>query len=109
MTQLRMYSDQRGASAVYESGFSWLAALCPPVWYLQQHLYGLALVSLVECTAVQALLALSSLSQTWQWILYILHLAANGFVARPIQRWLLERGGWFVTAEEPMRAPKAQA
>jgi Protein of unknown function (DUF2628) len=109
MSQLRMYSDQRGASSIYESGFSWLAALCPPVWFLQQHLYGLALVSLVECTAVQALLARSSLSQTWQWSLYILHLAAMGFVASPVQRWWLGRRGWFVTAEEPLRAPKTQA
>jgi hypothetical protein len=104
-----MYSHQRGASAIFESGFSWLAALCPPAWYLQQHLYGLALVSLVECTAVQALLPHVGLSQTWYWILVILHLAANGFVASPIQRWWLERRGWSVTAEEPQLSPKARA
>jgi hypothetical protein len=104
-----MYSDQRGASAIFESGFSWLAALFPAAWYLRHHLYGLALASLVECIAVQALLPNLGLSETWYWILTILHLAANGFAASPIQRWWLERRGWSVTAEEPHLPPKAQA
>jgi len=108
MSRLRLYSDQHGACAVHENGFSWLAALSPPIWALQQHLYGLALGSLVELTAVGALLALSPLPFVWQGVLYVLHQAALGFLASPLQRWLLERRGWIVTAEEPLPAPGAR-
>ena len=108
MSRLWLYSDRHGACAVHENGFAWLAALSPPIWALQQHLYGLALVSLVELTAVGALLALSPLPYVWQCVLYMLHLAAIGFLASPLQRWLLERRGWFVTAEEQQPAPNAE-
>lgn len=108
MSRLRLYSDPHGACSIHESGFSWLAALSLPIWALQQHLYGLALVSLVEVTAAGAVLALSKLADEWQLVLYVLLLIVNGFIASPLQRWLLERRGWHVTAEEPPLTPKAQ-
>ena len=108
MSRLRLSSDQHGACAVHENGFTWLAALSPPIWALRQHLYGLALASLVEVTAVGAVLAISPLPFGWQCVLYVLHEAALGFLASPLQRWLLERRGWVVTAEEPQTATGAR-
>ena len=108
MGRLRLYSDQRGACSIHESGFSWVAALLLPAWALQQRLYGLALVSLVEVVGVSALIARSGLPETWQIPLLVLLLTVNGFLASPLQRWLLQRRGWFVTAEEPLPSPKAQ-
>jgi hypothetical protein len=102
MTRLRLYVDERGRLAMNDAGFSWLAALSPPLWALQRRLYVLAVVALVIGAAVNV--ALPSGAQA---IAFVLQFVAVGALANRLHRAYLERSGWRVTAEEPAPRPPA--
>lgn len=109
MGRLSLYTDDRGTCAMHESGFSWLAAISPPLWALRRRLYGLAAASLLLTLAVGVA------ATQWQWptgiqtLLYGLMFGLDGALANRLHRWLLERGGWTVTAREPAARPGAAA
>jgi hypothetical protein len=97
MGQQRIYMNDRGDCVISDRGFSWFAALFPPIWALQRRLYLLALVLFLAGGAVN-FLPLSTISQT---VVIVAQIAIWGSLANRVHRWLLERRGWRVTAEEP--------
>ena len=95
MKRLRLYVDDRGRLAMNEAGFSWLAAISPPLWALQRHLYVLAVVALAIGGAVNVWLGSGA-----QAIAFLVQVAF-GALANRLHRAYLERSGWRLTAEEP--------
>ncbi len=108
MGRLRLYADARGATAMHESGFSWLAAFSLPAWALQRRLYGVAAASLLYGLGLGLVAHLWQLDANVQATLYGLNFLASGFLAARLQRWMLSRRGFIVTAEEPMPVAKGK-
>lgn len=96
MGRQRLYVNDRGDCVVQDSGFSWLAAFATPIWALQKRLYLLALLMF----AVNGALSYYA-DPTTQFVLYVVQFALFGWLANRVHRWLLDRRGWRVTAEEP--------
>ena len=92
---------------MHESGFSWLAAISLPAWALQRRLYRLAALSLLLGLGLGLLANQLQWSEGTQLGLYGLNFLASGLLAGRLQRWLLQRQGWVLTAEEPLPVSKA--
>lgn len=97
MGRQRIYMNDRGDCVISDSGFSWFAALFSPIWALHRRLYLLAFVLILAGGAIN-FLPLSTISQT---VVIVAQIAICGSLANRVHRWLLERRGWRVTAEEP--------
>lgn len=97
MGRQRIYMNDRGDCVVNDSGFSWFAALFSPIWALHRRLYLLALVLILAGGAMNFL----PLTPALQIVLIVAQILICGFLANRLHRWLLERRGWRVTAEEP--------
>jgi hypothetical protein len=106
MGRLRLYAHPDGRTTVHESGFSWTAALLPPFWALQRGLRALAALLFV----FGALPGLLRLSELLPWYgsgaLLVLLPLGYGWLAAPLHTWWLRRGGWVLTAEEPLPGPR---
>jgi hypothetical protein len=105
--QLRIYMHPSGEGAMHRSGFSWTAALAFPFWALTKRLYKttvawfgcLLVVGLlpprilfrVQDDRVRGLAMLACMAAYW---------LLCGFFAGRWHRHVLERRGFFVSAEE---------
>ena len=105
MGRLSLYADAQGRTALHESGFSWMAAFSLPVWALQRQQRLLAVVILVVQLGLGMVVAQLGLAEGTQLALFVLNVLANGFLAAPLQAWLLRRRGWVRSAEEPPPRP----
>jgi hypothetical protein len=103
MGRLRLYVDARGRLTMNEAGFSWLAAISPPLWALQRRLYALAVVAIGLSAAISV-----GLGGGAQSIAFVLQFVAFGALANPLHRAYLERRGWRLTAEEPAALPQGR-
>jgi hypothetical protein len=101
MGRLRLYVNAHGRCALYQSGFSWLAAVSLPVWALQRRLRVLAAIALILGLGIELVVQWLALSGSGKLALVALQFALSGSLANPLHRMLLERSGWYVTAEEP--------
>ena len=99
MGRLRLYVDERGRSAMHQSGFSWLAGIALVLWALRKRLYILAALSLVYGVGYN--LVVAQLSPGLQLAALAIQFSLIGALANPLHRWILERRGWQLTAEEP--------
>ncbi len=96
MGRQRIYVNERGDCVVNDTGFSWFAALASPVWALQRRLYLVALA-----LAVMGVATTSYANATMQLVVGLAQVVLFGSLGNRVHRWLLERRGWRVTAEEP--------
>jgi hypothetical protein len=109
MAKLAIYMNEAGNSVLHRTGFSWVAAMFPPLWALQHRLYKTCVATLV----IYILLILmigpvpKDLSPAGPWIAWIpwflIQVLGVGFGANPYHRLLLERSGYFMTSAEPRR------
>ena len=67
-----------------------------PVWALQRRLYLVALA-----LAVMGVATTSYANATMQLVVGLAQVVLFGSLGNRVHRWLLERRGWRVTAEEP--------
>jgi hypothetical protein len=95
MARQRLYVNDRGDCVISDSGFSWFAAIASPVWALHRRLYLLAVI------VVAAGFLGNVAGQVTQWGLVAAQIVLLGSLGNRVHRWLLERRGWRVTAEEP--------
>ncbi|HJW52687.1 MAG TPA: DUF2628 domain-containing protein [Burkholderiaceae bacterium] len=102
MGRQRIYVSERGDCVVNDTGFSWFAALVSPVWALQRRLYLVALALFVMGVATSYYA-----DTTTQLVVAVAQVALFGSLANRVHRWLLERRGWRVTAEEPVQGSGA--
>jgi len=96
MGRQRLYVNDRGDCVLQDTGFSWFAAIALPIWALHKRLYLLALVMFVVSGTLNYYA-----DQTTQFVLFVVQFVLFGWLANRVHRWLLERRGWRVTAEEP--------
>jgi hypothetical protein len=94
MARQRLYVHDRGDCVVSDGGFSWFAALASPIWALHRRLYLLAVI-----LAIASVIS-NVVGQTGQWGMAAAQVLLLGSQGNRLHRWLLERRGWRVTAEE---------
>lgn len=58
MAKLAIYVNEAGESVLHRGGFSWLAAIVPPIWALQHRLYKTFIATFVVGTLVNPTIAL---------------------------------------------------
>lgn len=102
MGRLRLYAHPDGRIALHESGFSWLAAFMPPIWALQRGLRAMAAVVGVIGTLPGLLGLLDWLPWFGSLVLALALPLCYGWMAAPLHAWWLHRGGWVLTAQEPL-------
>jgi hypothetical protein len=98
--------NEAGDSVLNRTGFSWMAAIFPPIWAFQRRLYKTSVAALVVGIVVSHVNALLPNGAPWialqiGWILF--QVLGAGFGANPYHRVVLERSGYFVTSAEPAR------
>lgn len=98
MSRLSLYVNDEGRTVLHYSGFSFLAGMVPVVWALHRRLYGIAALTLVYGIAYNYLVA--GLTLGVQSAVYAVQVAVLGGLANRLHAYLLERGGWIVTARE---------
>ena len=106
MAKLAIYMNEAGQSALHRTGFSWMAAIVPPIWALQHHLYKTCVATFVISTLVNPTIALvpdgpPRTAVQIGWALF--QLLGAGFGANLYHRIVLERSGYFMTSAEPRR------
>jgi len=106
MATLAIYMNEAGDSVLHRTGFSWMAAIFPPIWALQHRLYKTFVAAIVVGAVVTHVSALMPNGAPWVglqigWILF--QLLGAGFGANLYHRAVLERSGYFMTSAEPVR------
>lgn len=91
-----LYVNDRGDCVVHDNGFSWFAAIAMPIWALHKRLYLFAVIMVVVGGTINLYA-----DQDTQLVLFVVQFVLYGWLANRVHRWLLERRGWRVTAEEP--------
>lgn len=94
MGRLTLYADTRGRTVVHEEGFSLGAVLVLPVWALQRHLWGVALLS-AAAVAAGGVPGWGAMQGVYAGVAL-----TAGFVANRYHRWALGRSGWRAVAVE---------
>jgi Protein of unknown function (DUF2628) len=111
MAKLAIYTNEAGNSVLHRTGFSWMAAIIPPVWALQHRLYRTAIAAfalnafLIEASA---LIPAGAPFYGFQIGWLLLQTSVAGFGANLYYGIVLERSGYFVTSAEPGRLKASQ-
>jgi Protein of unknown function (DUF2628) len=106
MAKLAIYMNEAGKSVLHRTGFSWAAAIVPPIWALQHRLYKTCVATFAVNILLPQAIALmpNGAPQTGVqigWALF--QLLGAGFGANLYHRVVLERSGYFMTSAEPGR------
>jgi hypothetical protein len=106
-----IYTDRRGCLALHRSGFSWTAALFPPLWAVPRRLWLACLGWLVIGLVARALLLEELVPHLPLFgrvgvtgIGFGAHLIESWVVGRfanPFHRWWLQRHGYVLIATAP--------
>jgi hypothetical protein len=106
MAKLAIYMNEAGDSVLHRTGFSWMAAIIPPVWALQHRLYKTCPATTAINILLSQMIALmpNGAPQTgvrMGWFLF--QVLGAGFGANLYHRIVLEHSGYFMTSAEPRR------
>jgi len=106
MAKLAIYMNEAGDSVLHRTGFSWMAAIFPPIWAFQHRLYKTCVAAFVVGVFVTHAGALMPNGAPWiglqiGWVLF--QVLGAGFGAHLYHRVALERSGYFMTSAEPAR------
>jgi hypothetical protein len=106
MAKLAIYMNEAGDSVLHRTGFSWLAAILPPIWALQYRLYKTCVATLVIDIPLNLVLvrmpnltSMYAVGVSW----YLFQILIVGFGTNLYYRVVLERSGYFMTSAEPGR------
>ena len=106
MAKMAIYMNEAGESVMHRTGFSWMAAIFPPIWAFQHRLYKTCVAAIVVGAFVTHASALMPNGGPWDglrigWLLF--QVLSAGFGANLYHRVVLERSGYFMTSAEPGR------
>jgi hypothetical protein len=106
MAKLAIYMNEAGDSLLHRTGFSWVAAIFPPIWALQHRPYKTCFATFAVGIFVSHASTLMPNGAPWiglkiAWILF--QVFGAGFGANPYHRIVLKRSGYFMTSAEPSR------
>jgi uncharacterized membrane protein len=106
MAKLAIYMNETGKSVLHRAGFSWMAAIVPPIWAFQHRLYKTFGATIVIFTALDQAIALIPSGAPRigvQFGVALIQLLGIGFGANLYHRIVLEYSGYFMTSAEPGR------
>jgi hypothetical protein len=106
VAKLAIYMNEAGESVMHRTGFSWMAAIVPPIWAFQHRLYKTCVAAFVVGVFVTHTSALIPNGGPWiglriGWVLF--QVLGVGFGSNLYHRVVLERSGYFMTSAEPGR------
>jgi hypothetical protein len=106
VAKLAIYMNEAGESVMHRTGFSWMAAIVPPIWAFQHRLYKTCVAAFVVGVFVTHTNALMPNDAPWVglrigWVLF--QVLGVGFGSNLYHRVVLERSGYFMTSAEPDR------
>ena len=85
----------RGAELEFvKDGFSWLTAIFPPLGFLANGLWLLAIAYLVAASLIGYVLTALKVDQNWIGLLFLMLNIYLGFEISTLKRWMLEQTGW---------------
>lgn len=77
-----------------KDGFSWLTAICPPLGFLANGLWLLAIAYLVGASLLAYVLASLKVDPNWIGLLFLTINIYLGFEIATLKRWMLDQLGW---------------
>ena len=86
---------ERGESLAFvRDGFSWRAAIFPPIWFAARGQWLGILIYVAAVVLISLLLTAIGAKEDWAGLVIIALHVVFGFEAAEIQRWSLGRAGW---------------
>jgi hypothetical protein len=77
-----------------KDGFSWLTAICPPLGFLANGLWLLAIAYLVAASLLGYVLNAMKVDPNLTGLLFLMFNIYLGFEVSTLKRWMLEQTGW---------------
>jgi hypothetical protein len=77
-----------------KDGFSWLTAICPPLGFLANGLWLIAVAYLVVAGALGWALTALKVDSQWTGLLFLMINIYLGLEVSTFKRWMLEQTGW---------------
>ena len=77
-----------------KDGFSWLTAICPPVGFLANGLWLIAVAYLALAGTLGWVLTSLKVDPQWAGLLFLMINIYLGFEVSTLKRWMLEQTGW---------------
>jgi len=77
-----------------KDGFSWLTAICPPLGFLANRLWLIAVAYLVIAGALGWALTALKVDEQWTGLLFLMINIFLGLEISTFKRWMLEQTGW---------------
>jgi len=77
-----------------KDGFSWLTAICPPVGFLANGLWLIAVAYLALAGTLGWVLTSLKVDPQWAGLLFLMINVYLGFEVSTLKRWMLEQTGW---------------
>jgi hypothetical protein len=77
-----------------KDGFSWLTAICPPVGFLANGLWLMAVAYLAAAGALGWALTTLKVGPQWTGLLFLVIDIYLGLEVSTLKRWMLEQTGW---------------
>ncbi|HML30995.1 MAG TPA: DUF2628 domain-containing protein [Hyphomicrobium sp.] len=77
-----------------KDGFSWLTAICPPVGFLANGLWLMAIAYLAGASLLGYVLNALKFDSGWISLIFLVINVYLGFEASSLKRWMLDQRGW---------------
>lgn len=77
-----------------KDGFSWLTAICPPLGFLANGIWLMAIAYLAAAGFLGYVLAAAKVSESWISLIFLAINIYLGFEVSTLKRWMLDQKGW---------------
>jgi Protein of unknown function (DUF2628) len=77
-----------------KDGFSWLTAICPPLGFLANGIWLMAIAYLAAASFLGYVLDVAGLDQSWIGLIFLMINIYLGFEISTLKRWMLDQKGW---------------
>jgi hypothetical protein len=77
-----------------KDGFSWLTAICPPIGFLANGIWLMAIAYIAGAALLGYVLRALALDPDWIGIIFLMINIYLGFEVSTLKRWMLDQRGW---------------
>jgi hypothetical protein len=77
-----------------KDGFSWLTAICPPLGFLANGIWLMAIAYLAGAGFLGYVLEAAKVDQSWISLIFLAINIYLGFEVSSLKRWMLDQKGW---------------
>ncbi len=77
-----------------KDGFSWLTAICPPLGFVANGIWLMAIAYLAGASFLGYVLDAAGVDQSWIGLIFLMINIYLGFEVSTLKRWMLDQKGW---------------